>query len=32
MDFASFIEDDLPQRLISGHWQIDACMFDVTIN
>jgi hypothetical protein len=24
MDFASLVEGDLPQRLISGLWQIDA--------
>jgi hypothetical protein len=29
MDFASFVEGDLPQRLISGLWQIDARMLDV---
>jgi hypothetical protein len=29
MDFAPLVEGDLPQRLISGLWQIDARMLDV---
>ncbi|MGC2077060.1 MAG: hypothetical protein WA728_13710, partial [Xanthobacteraceae bacterium] len=29
MDFAPLFEGNLPQRLISGLWQIDACMLDV---
>ena len=31
MDFAPFVEGDLPQRLISGLWQIDACMLKLGI-
>jgi hypothetical protein len=28
MYFAPFVECDLPQRFISGFWQIDARMLD----
>jgi hypothetical protein len=29
MNFAPFVEGDLPQRLISGLWQIDTRVLDV---
>ena len=31
VDFASLVEGDLPQRLISGLWQIDARMLKLGI-
>jgi len=29
MNLAPLVEGDLPQRLISGFWQVDTRMFDV---